>query len=121
MVPRAGCEKERVQTTTSNNDAARETGKNHALKYFSAGKIFAHAGHKYCFILTRQGWRNIGMVADEQRGFYGRHYIQTRKNDKLPVSSVAFVPFCWTGSPSVMSDNDITKNAVEVIGSADII
>lgn len=68
-------------------------------------KTFAEAGHCYCYTLEENGWRNHGMVPDNNRGPFIAEY-------KLRGAKwVCFIPFCWTYRPNVMSDSEIFSYA----------
>ena len=68
-------------------------------------KTHADPGWHYCFVRTVHGWRNQGMVPDDNRGPFIAEYME-RKGD-----AVAFVPFCWTNRPNVMTDSQIHSYA----------
>lgn len=78
----------------------REAFMKNRTKHFSEVK-----GTQYAYVLTKHGWRNQGMVADNNRQPFIDEY-------KAKVGSrVAFVPFCWEDSPNVMTDSDIYSYA----------
>ncbi len=69
----------------------------------NANQRYADKGHHYCFVLTANGWRNQGMVPDNNRQPFIEEYKQTKG------TQVAFVPFCWSDDPNVMTDSHIKE------------
>ncbi len=68
-------------------------------------KTFAQNGFSYCFVLTKNGWRNQGMTPDNNRIPFITEYKQSKG------SRVCFIPFCWSDNPNVMSDSDVYSYA----------
>lgn len=64
-------------------------------------RTYAESGHHYCFTLTAHGWRNQGMVPDNNRAPFVTDY-----KSREGTSRVAFVPFCFTGKAN-MTDSEI--------------
>lgn len=54
----------------------------------------ADAGHHYCFLLSPQGWRNQGMVPDNNRAPFIAEYIA-----RPGITRIAFSRFCSVENP----------------------
>jgi len=83
------------------------------MKTQTIDKTFAVAGD-YCFTRTRQGWRNVGMIEKEKQDWYASYYINNGR-DGLEVTAVAFVPFCYNGSPNVMTPEQIDAHSTKLV------
>lgn len=80
-------------------------------------KTWASKGYQFCFVLTPTGWRNQGMVQNDNRAPFIKEYLGaaldpvTKKPIPAKGTRVCFIPFCWGHNPNTMIDSQVHSYA----------
>lgn len=86
-----------------------DIGKYHQLRI--PAKTFASSGYQFCFVLTPDGWRNQGMVQNDNREPFIAEYKGYARGIPAKGTAVCFIPFCWTDNPNVMTNSQVHSYA----------